>query len=160
MINLELLHQTLDFKKCDLLTDWLTDRTEFRDAIASKKTLASKMVLSNLDNFWSCILRFSWQHSWLLQNQWSFISNSFYIYKSGRASVHVAVQLQWAGPLSGDSYEEFAGLLGDNGCGQTRLHWCHLETHQVDLKVQTIVGEVTIPTFNGSVIYCSSRNVA
>ena len=40
MINLELLLQTLDFKKCDQPTDWPTDwptdRTESRDAIASK----------------------------------------------------------------------------------------------------------------------------
>ena len=36
MINFELLLQTLDFKKCDQLTDQPTDRTESRDAIASK----------------------------------------------------------------------------------------------------------------------------
>ena len=37
MIDLELLLETLDFKKCDQLTNQLTDRTEYRDAIASKK---------------------------------------------------------------------------------------------------------------------------
>ena len=39
MINLELLLQTLDFRKCDQPTDQLTDRTESRDAIASKKAI-------------------------------------------------------------------------------------------------------------------------
>ena len=40
MINLELLLQTLYFKKCDLNpSSCQTDRTESRDAIASKKLL-------------------------------------------------------------------------------------------------------------------------
>ena len=39
MINLELLLHTLDFKKCDQLTNQLTDRTESRYAIASKKIM-------------------------------------------------------------------------------------------------------------------------
>ena len=72
MINLTLLLQTLDFKKCDQPTDWPTDwptdRTESRDAIASKKTkstISCKKVEKNgnilIDSYNQLMNQVDWQ---------------------------------------------------------------------------------------------------